>query len=57
VDFVIAEYQTIPAEIYNLLGQPVLVGELNLSAGYYTLNVRLSQFPAGVYFLRIIGKE
>jgi len=57
IDLGIPGSQTITAAVYNILGQRVVSEQMQLSGGYYTLNISLAHLPTGVYFLRIDGRE
>lgn len=57
VELGIPESQTIRAGIYTILGQRIFSEHMNVSSGYYTLNISLGHLPIGVYILRIEGRE
>ena len=41
--------------IFNSLGQQVLIEQIKQAKGTYTGQFDLSEYPAGIYYLQIMG--
>ena len=55
VDLALPHEQTLAVSVYNVLGQRVITRQLNIPAGYHTLNLSLGHLATGTYFLRVDG--
>jgi len=56
VDMALPHEQTLTVSVYNILGQRVMTRQLNIPAGYHTLNLSLAHLATGTYFLRVDGR-